>query len=289
MTRLGLVGRGPWSKNIVRTLAAFADVTVQSIAKTEPPPKGLDGALIATESATHADVALPFIAAGIPTFIEKPMATSIADADRIRAAAARSGAAIFVGHIFLYHPAFLAALELLPRLGAVRYLLCEGMNDNPRTDSSVLWDWLPHDLSMAHAILGCHPTTVTARKLAGDTSVQAAATTFRFDAVPVISTVSWLSSLRIRRTTIVTEKAMLIFDDKAERRLALHQHGEVTFPAYADDAPLTRELAAFLEMVRCGRADAPHLAIGTAIVQSIAAAEHAITAGGAPVNIPREA
>jgi UDP-N-acetylglucosamine 3-dehydrogenase len=284
MMRLGLVGRGRWSKNIARTLAAFADVTLESIAKTDPPPKGLDGALIATESATHADVALPYIAAGIPTFIEKPMTTSVADAEHIRAAAERSGAAIFVGHIFLYHPAFLAALDLLPRLGAVRYLLCEGMNDNPRTDSSVLWDWLPHDLSMAHAILGRHPTMVTARQLAGDTTTQAAATTFRFDAVPVISTVSWLSSLRVRRTTIVTEQAMLIFDDKAERRLALHQGGDVTFPAYGDDAPLTRELAAFLKMVRSGRADAPHLEIGTAIVRSIAAAEHAIAAG-APVNI----
>jgi UDP-N-acetylglucosamine 3-dehydrogenase len=286
MTRLGLVGRGRWSKNIARTLVVFADVTVETIAKTDQPPKGLDGVLIATESATHADVAVPFVAAGIPTFIEKPMATSIADAERIRAAAERSGAAIFVGHIFLYHPAFLAALELLPELGAVRYLLCEGTNDTPRADSSVLWDWLPHDLSMAHAIFGCHATGVTAWKLAGDAAAQAAVTNFRFGDVPVVSLVSWLSPLRRRRTTIAAEAATLVFDDKVERRLTLHErNGDVTFPAYADEAPLTRELAAFVETVRSGRADTSHLEIGMATVRSIAAAEKSIAAGGRTIGI----
>ena len=50
------------------------------------------------------------------------------------------GAIVFVGHIYLFHPAFLTALDLLPDLGPVRYVLCEGMNSNPRRDSSVLWD-----------------------------------------------------------------------------------------------------------------------------------------------------
>ena len=150
--RLGLVGRGRWGRNIERTLLTFPDVSVAVIAKGENPRTGLDGVLIATQSAVHAEIALPYIEAGIATFIEKPMTTAPADAERIRNAAERSGAIVFVGHILLYHPAFLAALDLLPSLGTVRYLLCEGMNGNPRTDSSVLWDWLPHDLSIARAI-----------------------------------------------------------------------------------------------------------------------------------------
>src|ERR1700704_6875527 len=107
---LGLVGRGRWGRNIERTLLTFPDVSVTTIARRETPPAGLDGVLIATQSATHAEVAIPYIEAGIATFIEKPMTTTVSDAERIRDAAERSGAVIFVGHIFLYHPAFLAAL-----------------------------------------------------------------------------------------------------------------------------------------------------------------------------------
>jgi predicted dehydrogenase len=137
--RLGLVRRGRWGQAIERTLCSFPDVSLTVIARGDPVP-GLDGVVIATPSATHAEVALPYIAAGIPTFIEKRMATAVADAERLRDAAEQSGAIVFVGHIFLHHPAFLAALDLLPKLGRLRYLACEGVNDRPRRDSSVLWD-----------------------------------------------------------------------------------------------------------------------------------------------------
>lgn len=284
--RLGLVGRGRWGRNIERTLQCFADVSVVTVGKGEKPPSGLDGVLIATPSATHAGVALPYIEAGIATFIEKPMATSVADAQRIRDTAARSSAVVFVGHIFLYHPAFIAALELLPALGAIRFLLCEGMNDRPRANSSVLWDWLPHDLSMARAILGRNPSSVAAWSLSGDAKLEAAVLNFQFGHIPVVSTISWLSPVSRRQTTLVGEEATLIFDDKAEQRLTLYrEQGEISYPAYSDELPLTREMIAFLQAVRLGRTEAPHIEMGSAIVRAIVAAEASIDLGGQSVSI----
>jgi predicted dehydrogenase len=287
--RLGLVGRGRWAQNIERTLLSFPNVSVTNIAKGENPPAGLKGVLIATQSAKHAETALPYIEAGMATFIEKPMATAIADAERIRDAARRSGAPVFVGHIFLFHPAFLAALELLPTLGRIRYLLCEGMNDSPRADSSVLWDWLPHDLSMARAVFGRDPNSVNAWSLTGGTKPEAAVSKFLFGDTPMISTVSWLSPVRRRRTTFVCEKATLVFDDKAERRLAVYgTKDEVGYPKYSDELPLTRQLSAFLDMVRSRRADASHIQMGAGIVRSIVAAEKSIEAGGRSVTAGSE-
>jgi UDP-N-acetylglucosamine 3-dehydrogenase len=284
--RLGLVGRGRWGRNIERTLLTFPDVSVAVIAKGERPPTGLDGVLIATQSATHAETALPYIEAGIATFIEKPMTTALADAERIRDAAGRSGAIVFVGHILLYHPAFLAALDLLPSLGAIRYLLCEGMNGSPRADSSVLWDWLPHDLSIARAIFGRDPDSAAAWSLSGGETLAAALTKFQFGDVPVVSTVSWLSPVRRRRVTMGCESATLVFDDGAERRLALHgMHGELTYPAYSDALPLTQEMAAFLRAVRSGKADAAHIQTGISVVAAIAAAERSLALGGQSVVI----
>lgn len=284
--RLGLVGHGRWGRNIERTLLTLPDVSVTVIAKGEKPPARFDGVLIATQSATHAAVALPYIEAGIATFIEKPMTTSFADAERIRDAAERSGAVVFVGHIFLFHPAFLAALDLLPSLGTIRSLWCEGVNAHPRTDSSVLWDWLPHDLSIGRAIFDRDPDSVTAWSLSGGAKVDAALCRFQFGGASVVSTVSWLSAVRRRHVTIVGKNATLVFDDIAERRLALHgKQGEISYPAYSSEPPLTREMAAFVDAVRRGKADAEHLHAGMSVVRAIVAAEQSIALGGQSVMI----
>jgi UDP-N-acetylglucosamine 3-dehydrogenase len=284
--RLGLVGRGRWGRNIERTLLSFPDVSVTTIAKGESPPAGLDGVLIATQSTTHAQAALPYIEAGVATFIEKPITTTVSDAERIREAAQRSGGVVFVGDIFLHHPAFLAALELLPSLGAIRYLLCEGMNGSPRTDSSVLWDWLPHDLSMARAILGRGPDSVAAWSLSGGLTPGAAVSKFQFGTTPVVSTVSWLSAVRRKQTIMVCENAALVFDDKAERQLALYTNQpDLSVPAYSNELPLTLELRAFLQAIRSGTADASHIESGMVIVRAIAAAEESISLGGGAVKI----
>jgi predicted dehydrogenase len=284
--RLGLVGHGRWGRTIERTLLTFPDVSVTVIARGENPPAQLDGVLIATQSATHAETALPYIEAGIPTFIEKPMTTALADAERLRDAAERSGATVFVGHIFLFHPAFLAALDLLPSLGRVRHLRCEGMNNNPRTDSSVLWDWLPHDLSIARAIFDCDPDSVAGWSLSAGAEPDAALAKFQFGGTPVVCTVSWLSPARRRQVSIVCEDGTLILDDTAERRLALYdRQGALTYPAYSGDLPLTREMAAFLEAVQSGRADGRHVQTGVSIVRAIAAAEISIALGGQSVTI----
>jgi predicted dehydrogenase len=284
--RLGLVGHGRWGRNIQRTLLTLPDVKVSVIARGAPPDTNLDGVLIATQSARHAEAALPYIEAGVATFIEKPMATTVGDAERIAEAAERSGAIIFVGHIFLFHPAFLAALDLLPALGSVRYVLCEGMNNNPRADSSVLWDWLPHDLSIARAIFRQEPDHVSAWRLCGGAMPEAALSRYAFGDASVASTMSWLSAVKRRRVTIACKSTTVVLDDTADHRLALHDvSGETTYPSYSDELPLTRELAAFVGAVRSGERDREHVQTGVSIARAIAAAEQSIGLGGASVAI----
>jgi predicted dehydrogenase len=284
--RLGLVGHGRWGRNIERTLRSFADVSLDIIGKEAPPPSDLDGVIIANQSALHVQTALPYVAAGIPTFIEKPLATTIADAERVQEAAIRSKTIIHVGHIFLRHPAFIAALRLLPGLGPVRYALCEGMNNAPRTDSSVLWDHLPHDLSMARAIFGRDPDQIQAWHLAGATLPQAALAIFRYADTPLVSSVSWLSPVPKRRLTVVCQEATLVFDDKAQQRLLIRgEDGTTSAPDYSQDLPLTIEMHAFLEAIRSGRAEMAQCDLGVAIVRTIAAAEQSMLGEGERLSL----
>src|SRR5687767_1274834 len=75
---------------------AFADIT---------EIQGLELAVIATPTESHAALALPLIASGVHTLIEKPIAQTLEEADRLIAAAKVSGAVLAVGHSERFNPA----------------------------------------------------------------------------------------------------------------------------------------------------------------------------------------
>ena len=133
---------------------------------------------------------------------------------------------------------------------------------------------------MARAILEREPQHVSGWRLSGDAVLSAAPTKFAFGDVALVSTVSWLSPVRRRRIVIGCAEGTLVFDDIAERRLALYRAGaEPCYPVYSDELPLTGELRAFIGAIRAGKRDDAHLAAGISIVRAIAAAEQAIARG----------
>lgn len=273
--RVAVIGRGSWGSKIVRTLATIGDVELIDESKNldvvlRQQPAGV---LIATPSATHAEVAIPCIDAGVPTFIEKPLATTVADAVRIREAALRSGAPVVVGHLHLFNPAFQVAKKLLPEVGAVQAVFWEGMNNHPRTDSSVLWDWLPHGLSMAQSLFNANFGSAQASGVGEASGVRSAIAKFVIAGVPFIANASWVSPLKRHRMTIVGEENSLTFDDTAERKLSLRNSRGTSYPAYSEELPLTGELQAFISVLRAGRLDTIQLESEVAIVRAIAAAE----------------
>ena len=77
----------------------------------------VDGAIVATPNHTHRAVAVPLLEAGISTFIEKPLATTVEDGQAILEAAKRGKAKIAIGH----YQRFLDAPRLLKRLLDDRY------------------------------------------------------------------------------------------------------------------------------------------------------------------------
>ena len=273
--RIAVIGRGKWGMNIVRTLAAMRDVELidesrdfDVVVRRQPA-----GVVIATPSATHAKVAVPFIDEGIPTFIEKPMATTVADALSIREAALRTGAPVVVGHVHLANPAFQAAKKLLPEVESVQAVFWEGMNHRPRTDSSVFWDWLPHGLSMVQTLFDANPCLAQAWGVGEEARFEAALAKFVVAGVPFTARFSWSSPVKRHRMTILGAENSLTFDDFSHRKLSLRNSSGTSFPAYGEELPLTRELRAFIGMLSAGRLDTAQLDSEVAIVWAIAAAE----------------
>ena len=83
----------------IRT-ASFEDVV-----RAEKP----DVVSINTYSDSHADYAVMALEAGAHVFVEKPLATTVADAERVVAAAKANGRKLVVGYILRHHPSWIAA------------------------------------------------------------------------------------------------------------------------------------------------------------------------------------
>ena len=122
-----MVGLGYWGPNLARNVAQLPGVRLAWCCDTEPgareriaPLLGsarfsdsleevladqeLDGVLLATPVATHAELAIRALQAGKHCFVEKPLAQSVADAERVLEAARASGRVLMVGHLLEYHP-----------------------------------------------------------------------------------------------------------------------------------------------------------------------------------------
>lgn len=96
------------AKNLARTYG----VDVFVAADVSEVVGELDGAIVATPNHSHREVAVPLLEAGISTFIEKPLATTVEDGQAILDAAERGKAKVAIGHYqrFLDAPRLLKAL-----------------------------------------------------------------------------------------------------------------------------------------------------------------------------------
>ncbi|MCU0252295.1 MAG: Gfo/Idh/MocA family oxidoreductase [Vicinamibacterales bacterium] len=76
-----------------------------------------DGVAICTYPDTHAGLTLRAFAAGCHVFVEKPVATTVAEAEQVVAGAIRAGRKLVVGYILRHHPSWLRFIEIAQTLG----------------------------------------------------------------------------------------------------------------------------------------------------------------------------
>jgi predicted dehydrogenase len=173
MVRVGVIGVGHLGKHHARILSSLPGVQLVAVAdmnrgRAEDVAAAnrttalfdardllgkVDAVTIAVPTELHSQVALPFLAAGIPVLVEKPMARTLGEADEMIAAASRSGVALAVGQTERFNPAVEAARPLLhdPRFIEVHRL---GTFPERSLDIDVVFDLMIHDLDVVLSIVG---------------------------------------------------------------------------------------------------------------------------------------
>lgn len=111
----------------VRAARLFGDVsTYADVSALLAAHPGLDTAIVTSPDHTHADVSVELLAAGVAVYLEKPLATTIPDADRVLRAAYESGAKLYVGHNMRHLRVVRLMREIIGRgeIGAVTAIWC---------------------------------------------------------------------------------------------------------------------------------------------------------------------
>ncbi|HEY4164768.1 MAG TPA: Gfo/Idh/MocA family oxidoreductase [Dongiaceae bacterium] len=111
----GLCERGIDKRPMPKELASAARFTEFGAALAAVKP---DVVAISTWSDTHADYAIRAMEAGAHVFVEKPLADTVADAERVVATADRTGRKLVVGYILRHHPSWTRFIELAKTLGS---------------------------------------------------------------------------------------------------------------------------------------------------------------------------
>ena len=279
--RVAVVGVGHLGKHHARILSAMPDVQLVAVVDTHLGRASeiaseygtrasmdvrelagkVDAVTIAVPTELHRGIALPFLAAGIPVLVEKPMARSLAEADEMIAAAAKSGAILAVGQTERFNPAVAVAREHLtnPRFIEVHRL---GAFPERSLDIDVVFDVMIHDLDVILSVVTSDVASIDAVGVPVLTSkFDIANVRLRFANGCIANlTASRISRERVRKIRFFQPDAYISIDYAAQkvekftinRLLGIPKIDGGDVPV-TNEEPLVRELADFVDAVRLKR------------------------------------
>jgi predicted dehydrogenase len=302
--RAGVIGAGPWGRNIIRAVRASPDFRLTAVASRNPETASwagaqcvvepdwrafcrsglVDAAIVATPPATHSEIVSALVTAGLPVLVEKPLTMDVGQAEGLVDVAMRTNGYVLVDHVHLFSPAWRMVKNLLPEIGAIKRIRGEAGARGPfRRDVPVLWDWGPHDAAFCLDALGSPPRSMRGRRIERQ-RIDAAwgeALLLEADHASGAAIEIRLSNLRdhkARNVTIEGERGSLIYDDRADHKLVRTRAGyaEPEPIKIASDLPLDCALAYFAEAVRSGGQGRSDLEFGVETVRMLEAWQHSL-------------
>lgn len=262
MVRIGVIGCGYWGPNLIRNFShlkgsqvlicsdlgedrlnhmrsLYPQIETTTDYRRILGRKDVDAVVVATPPETHERLAVEALRAGKHVFVEKPLALSAVEGTRMVEAATQAGRVLMVGHTFVYTAAVNKIKEVIAsgELGEVFYISTTRVNLGIFQENiNVVWDLAPHDVSILNYILDAAPESVATQASCNirKNIEDVAFLTLRYpgDVLAHVH-VSWLNPNKIRSTTVVGSKKMLVYDDiSAIEKIRIYDKGVTVTPHY---------------------------------------------------------
>ena len=340
--RVAVVGAGYWGPNLIRNFQNSSDWDLVAVCDLdEKRARGVvgdhstvrvetslcnvlsrddvDAVAIATPAATHKAIAIESLLAGKHVLVEKPLASSLSDAEEMLSVASQRGLTLMCDHTYCYTPAVQAIADIISRgdLGDILYVDCIRINLGLiQPDVDVFWDLAPHDLSILDYILpgGLNPQGVAAH---GADPMRTGKACVGYLTLPMPSGaivhahVNWLSPTKIRQMVVGGSRRTLVWDDlNPQQRISIYDRGvdfavtaegtalperraanisyrlgDMHAPAVAECEPLGAMVSEFAAAVRDGRDARTDGSAGVRVLSVLEAASESLRAGGLLVQV----
>lgn len=237
LPQVAVIGCGLWGKNLVRNfaelgaLAALCDPDhpkAKSLASEYKVPSlseeeifnnpQIDAVVVSSLAPLHVEHAERALKAGKHVYVEKPMALSTQDAQKLCDLAKTKNLVLMVGHILNYHPAFIALKEHLAELGPLKHIYANRLGlGRFRHHESVLWDLATHDVSLILSLTQEMPESVNATWQSYLTPKKPASALLTLNFTGDLTAhihASWISPFKEQKLVVIGENGIAIFDDR---------------------------------------------------------------------------
>lgn len=242
MVNIGIVGFGYWGPNLVRNFNLAADCKVVMVAdprserlvqleKLYPTIKGMvsadelinskeiDAVVIATPVSSHFELAHKALSLGKHVLLEKPMTSSVLEAEILINLAKEMDLLLMVDHTFLYTGAVSKMKQLVDNgdLGNIKYLDSTRINLGLfQPDINVLWDLAPHDISILNYLITEQPYSVNATGITHTNNEieNIAYLTVNYKSGFIAHfNCSWTSPVKLRTMLLGGDQKMILYND----------------------------------------------------------------------------
>ncbi len=181
ITRVAVIGAGGFGRNHVRVVSENPRARLTHVvdtdsrrAKEQAELHGalaagsveevigqIDAAIVAVPTSAHAEIGCKLLEAGIDVLVEKPIAPTLAEADKLVAAAERNGRMLQVGHLERFNPAIveLERIATLPLFFEIHRMSVFTLRS---LDVDVVLDLMIHDLDIVLALARAELTEIRA-------------------------------------------------------------------------------------------------------------------------------
>jgi predicted dehydrogenase len=337
MFKVGVIGCGYWGPNLIRNFTQMSRTSVIRIADLDPvrlnhmqslypnlettpdyndiiSDSDIDIVAIATPVHTHYKFASEALSAGKHTFVEKPLTSSVEEAEHLVMLSEKYDRKLMVGHTFIYTAAVQKMKEIIDsgELGDIFYINSQRLNLGLfQQDINVIWDLAPHDIAIILHLLNQNPSTVSA--------IGASHINYRIEDVAVLTLrfpngliafiqTSWLDPDKIRRMTVVGSKKMMVYDDvQPTEKIRIYdkgvegpkhydtyaefhysyKYGDIVIPKIDGAEPIRTELNHFVDWILGETEPLSDGNSGMDVVKILEAAQQSIENINSPVSFGR--
>jgi predicted dehydrogenase len=331
--RIAVVGLGYWGPNLVRNLYELPEAEVVYVCDLRPEnfekvsrryptiqcttryedvledPR-VDAVAVATTVSTHYELGRRALEAGKHVFVEKPLAASVEEAAALTRLSEECGRVLMPGHTFLYSPPVNKIRDLIAsgELGDIYSISTSRVNLGlHQPDVSVVWDLGPHDFSILRYWLEETPTHVAAlsRGCILPHSADVAFVSLQFPSWTIANVeLSWLAPSKLRRTTVIGSRKMVVYDDTSSEPVRVfdsgvmirdpesfgeytltYRTGDIVSPRVEVAEPLYLEMADFCAAILTGSTPRSSPELGLDVVRIIEAVDASLEQDGARVEV----